>query len=172
MTQERPNAVTLKGNPFTLLGPQLEEGQPAPDFTVVGQDLKPVTLKDTQGKVRILSVVPSLDTPVCDSQTKRFNQEAASLEGVDIYTISMDLPFAQARWCSAAEADRVVMLSDHREASFGRSYGTLVKELRLESRAIFVLDEEDTIRYVEYVREIGEHPDYEAALEKARELAG
>ncbi len=172
MTVERPQAVTLKGNPLTLVGPELKVGDRAPDFTVVTRDLKPFTLADTEGKVRIFSVVPSLDTPVCDTQTRRFNKEAGDLAGTRIYTISMDLPFAQARWCAAAGVDRLVMLSDHRDASFGRAWGTLIKELRLESRAIFVVDEAGVIRYAQYVPEVSEHPDYDAALAAARQLAG
>ncbi|GAB4108123.1 MAG: thiol peroxidase [Acidobacteriota bacterium] len=172
MTVERPQAVTLKGNPLTLVGPELKVGDRAPDFTVVTRDLKPFTLADTEGKVRIFSVVPSLDTPVCDTQTRRFNKEATDLPGTKIYTISMDLPFAQARWCAAAGVDRLVMLSDHRDASFGQAWGTLIKELRLESRAIFVVDDQGVIRHVQYVPEVSEHPDYEAALAAARRLAG
>jgi thiol peroxidase len=171
MAVERPNAVTLKGNPFTLVGRELKEGDKAPDFVTVGSDLKPVALADTAGNARIFSVVPSLDTPVCDSQTRRFNKEANDLADVQIYTISMDLPFAQSRWCAAAGIDRVTMLSDHRDAAFGTSYGTLIKELRLNARALFVVDKDDTIRHVQYVREVGEHPDYDAALEATRKIA-
>ena len=137
---ERPGATTLKGNPLTLVGPELKAGDAAPDFTLVDGGLKPVTLKDTGNTVRIISVVPSLDTPVCDAQTKHFNEEAAKLPGVDIITVSMDLPFAQKRWCGAFGVDKVKMLSDHKDGSFGANYGTLIKELRIESRAIFVLD--------------------------------
>jgi thiol peroxidase len=172
MTVERPQAVTLKGNPLTLVGPELKVGDRAPDFTAVTRDLKPFTLAETGGRVRIFSVVPSLDTPVCDTQTRRFNKEITDLPGTTIYTISMDLPFAQARWCAAAGVDRLVMLSDHRDASFGRAWGTLIKELRLESRAIFVVDEQGVIRHVQYVPEVSEHPDYEAALAAARRLVG
>jgi thiol peroxidase len=172
MTVERPQAVTLKGNPLTLVGPELKVGDRAPDFTAVTRDLKPFTLAETGGRVRIFSVVPSLDTPVCDTQTRRFNKEITDLPDTTIYTISMDLPFAQARWCAAAGVDRLVMLSDHRDASFGRAWGTLIKELRLESRAIFVVDEQGVIRHVQYVPEVSEHPDYEAALAAARRLAG
>lgn len=170
MTMERAAAVTLKGNPFTLLGPRLNAGDQAPDFEVVDTNMKTVRLADTDGGVRIFSVVPSLDTPVCDSQTRRFNKEASQLGDVKIYTVSMDLPFAQSRWCSAAGIDRLVMLSDHRSGNFGLNYGTLIKELRLNSRAIFVVDGNNTIRYAEYVPEVGEHPDYEAALNAAQEL--
>lgn len=172
MTEERPNAVTLRGNPYTLIGPALKAGDRAPDFEVVGKDLKPVTLADTGNGVRIFSIVPSLDTPVCDTMTRRFNQEANELEGVRILTVSMDLPFAQTRWCTAAGVDNIRMLSDHRSGSFGKAYGTLIKELRLESRAIFVVDSEGVVRHVEYVKEVADQPDYDAALEVVRELAG
>jgi len=169
---ERPGATTLKGNPLTLVGPELKPGDKAPDFEVVDLTLSPVNLAATGNSVRIFSVVPSLDTPVCDAQTKRFNEEAAKLPGVDIYTISMDLPFAQKRWCGAFGVDRVKMLSDHRSASFGTNYGTLIKELRIECRAIFVVDKDNVIRHVEYVKEVGDHPNYEAALAAAHALAG
>jgi len=165
---ERAGATTLKGNPLTLVGPELKAGDAAPDFTVVDGGLKAVTLKDTGSQVRIISVVPSLDTPVCDAQTKRFNEEAAKLPGVDIITVSMDLPFAQKRWCGAFGVDRIKMLSDHRTGSFGESYGTLIKDLRIESRAIFVLDKSNIIRYVEYVKEVADHPNYDAALAAAK----
>jgi thiol peroxidase len=165
---ERPGATTLRGNPLTLIGPELKPGDPAPDFLLIDNNLKPVTLKDTGNHVRIISVVPSLDTPVCDAQTKKFNEEAANLPGVDIITVSMDLPFAQKRWCGAFGVDKVKMLSDHRDASFGSNYGTLIKELRIESRAIFVLDSENKIRHAEYVKEVSDFPNYEAALAAAR----
>jgi thiol peroxidase len=165
---ERPGATTMKGNPLTLIGPELKPGDKAPDFKLVDNSLKNVTLADTGHNVRIISVVPSLDTPVCDAQTKRFNEEAAKLPGVDILTVSMDLPFAQKRWCGAFGVDKVKMLSDHRDGSFGTNYGTLIKDLRIESRAIFVLDKAGTIRHVEYVKEVAEHPNYDAALGAAR----
>jgi thiol peroxidase len=168
---ERPGAVTLRGQPLTLIGPELKAGDKAPDFDVVDTTLSPVNLAKTGNAVRIFSVVPSLDTPVCDAQTKRFNDEAGKMPGVEIYTISMDLPFAQKRWCGAFGVDHVKMLSDHRNASFGQAYGTLIKELRIESRAIFVLDKDNVIRYVEYVKEVADFPDYEAALNAARALA-
>ena len=172
MSKERQNAVTLKGNPLTLVGPELKAGDKAPDFAVVDTGLKPVSLSDTSGTVRVFSVVPSLDTPICDTQTRRFNEEAAKLEGSKIYTISMDLPFAQNRWCTTAGVSKLVMLSDYQEGSFGENYGTLIKELRLNARAIFVIDSDDVIRYVEYVGEVGDHPDYESALNAAKEVAG
>jgi len=152
---ERAGATTLKGNPLTLIGPELKTGDTAPDFTLTGGDLKPVSLKDTGSNVRIISVVPSLDTPVCDAQTKRFNEEVGKLSGVDVITVSMDLPFAQKRWCGAFGVDKVKMLSDH-------------KELRIESRAIFVLDRSNKIRHVEYVKEVADHPNYDTALAAAR----
>ena len=172
MTVERPNAVTLKGNPFTLVGVELKAGDKAPDFVTIGSDLNPVSLGDTVGKSRIFSVVPSLDTPVCDTQTRRFNEEAASLADVQIYTISMDLPFAQSRWCAAAGVDRVTMLSDHRDAVFGANYGTLIKELRLNARALFVVDKDNTICHAQYVEEVADHPNYDEALAAIREIAG
>jgi thioredoxin-dependent peroxiredoxin len=165
---ERPGATTLKGNPLTLLGPELKPGDPAPDFLLTDRGLKPITLKDTGNHVRIISVVPSLDTPVCDAQTKKFNEAASSLPGVDILTVSMDLPFGQSRWCNAFAVDRLMMLSDYKNCSFGENYGTLIKELRIESRAIFVVDQDNIVRYVEYVREVGDYPNFEAALNAAR----
>lgn len=165
---ERAGATTMRGKPLTLVGPELKPGDKAPDFSVVDGALKPVTLADTGRNVRIVSVVPSLDTPVCDAQTKRFNEEAARLPNVDIYTVSMDLPFAQKRWCGAFGVDKVKMLSDHKDASFGSHYGTLIKELRIESRAIFVLDKDNTVKHAEYVKEVADFPDYEAALNAAK----
>lgn len=169
---ERSGATTFKGNPLTLVGPALQPGAKAPDFEVVDNTLQSVTLAGTGNNVRIFSVVPSLDTPVCDMQTKRFNDEAAKLSGVDIFTISMDLPFAQKRWCGSFGVDHIKMLSDHRNASFGENYGTLIKEWRVESRAIFVVDKGNVIRHVEYVKEVADHPNYDAALAAARQLAG
>jgi thiol peroxidase len=169
-TPERAGATTMRGNPLTLLGREVKPGEKAPDFDVVNDSLKPVNLAATSGAVRIFSVIPSLDTPVCDAQTRRFNEEAAQLPGVDIYTVSMDLPFAQKRWCGAYGVDRVKMLSDHKSGSFGEQYGTLIKELRIESRAIFVLDKDNTVKHVEYVKEVADHPNYDAALGAARSL--
>jgi thioredoxin-dependent peroxiredoxin len=165
---ERAAATTMRGNPLTLVGPELKAGDKAPDFATIDSSMKPVTLSDTGKKTRIFSVVPSLDTPVCDAQTKRFNEEAGKLDSVDIYTVSMDLPFAQKRFCNSFALDNVKMLSDHRDASFGQSYGTLIKELRILSRAIFVVGPDDKLKYVEYVPEVADHPDYEAALSAAR----
>ena len=156
------------GNPMTLLGPELKAGDKAPEFNAIDDGLKPVNLAATGNGVRIFSVVPSLDTPVCDMQTKRFNDESGKLGGITIYTISMDLPFAQKRWCGAFGVDHVKMLSDHRDASFGQAYGTLIKDLRIMSRAIFVVDKNNVITHAEYVKEVSEHPNYDAALAAAR----
>jgi len=168
---ERPGGTTLRGTPMTLVGPELKVGENAPDFDVLDDSLKPVNLAATGHKVRIFSVVPSLDTPVCDIQTKRFNDELQKLDGIDIYSVSMDLPFAQKRWCNAFGVDNVKMLSDHRDGSFGEHYGTLIKEMRIESRAIFVLDRDNKLRHVEYVQNVSDHPDYEAALKAATSIA-
>lgn len=163
---ERKGAVTFKGNPLTLIGPELKAGDRAPDFKVLSKDLSEVTLASSKGKTRLISVVPSLDTPVCEMQTKRFNEEAARLPAqVAVLTLSCDLPFAQSRFCSATKAEKIQCLSDHREVSFGRAYGVLIKELRLLSRAIFIVGPDDKIQYAEYVKEITQHPDYEKALQ-------
>jgi thiol peroxidase len=168
MTQERQGAITFKGKPVTLLGPEIKVGDQAPDFTVLANDLSPVTLNDSKGSVRIISVVPSLDTGVCDQQTRRFNEEAGKLEGVKVLTVSVDLPFAQKRWCGAAGVENVQTLSDHRDLSFGTAYGVAIKELRLLARAVFVIDKNDKVVYAEYVPEVTNHPDYEAPILAAK----
>jgi len=157
---------------MTVVGPELKAGDEAPDFQAVDDSLKPVTLSTTGNTVRIFSVVPSLDTPVCDAQTKRFNEEAGKLPDLKIYTVSMDLPFAQKRWCGAYGVDHIKMISDHRSGSFGEHYGTLIKDLRIMSRAIFVVDKDNKIRHVEYVKEVADHPNYESALAVAKSLSG
>jgi thiol peroxidase len=162
----------MRGNPLTLIGPELKAGDKAPDFEAVTDTLQPIDLAKTGAGVRIFSVLPSLDTPVCDAQTKKFNEALAGLSGVEIYTVSMDLPFAQKRWCGNFGVDRVKMVSDHKTGSFGEHYGTLIKELRVESRAIFVVDQENTIRHAEYVKEVADHPDYDSALNMAKSLLG
>jgi thiol peroxidase len=169
--QERIGVATLKGKELTLLGPELQVGDKAPDF-ILNKDLTTeVSLADYKGKIKLISVVPSLDTGVCDAQTRRFNVEAASLgKDVVILTVSVDLPFAQARWCGAAGVDKVVTLSDYKYKSFGMEYGVLIKELQLDMRSIFVLDKDNTITYIEYVKEMSEHPDYEAALSAVKAL--
>lgn len=160
--------VTFKGNPVTLVGNEVNVGDKAPNFKVLANDLSEVTLDDSKGHVRLISVVPSIDTGVCDAQTRRFNEEAASLPGVKVLTISVDLPFAQARWCAAKDIDNVQVLSDHRDLSFGEAYGLHMKELRLLARSIFVVDSSDTVVYKEIVNEVGEHPNYEAAVQAAK----
>ncbi len=158
---ERQGLVTMGGRPVTLVGEELRVGMPAPDFTAVGNDLKPVKLSQYRGKVVIISAVPSLDTPVCDVETRRFNSEAAKLgPDVVVLTVSMDLPFAQKRWCGAAGIDRVITVSDHRTAEFGQAYGVLMKEVRLLARAVFVVDRDGVIRYIQLVPEVGSEPDY------------
>jgi thiol peroxidase len=168
---ERSGIITFKGNPFTLLGPELKVGDKAPDFTVVDNGLAPVSLSNSAGRIRIISSVPSLDTPVCDTETRRFNQEAAGLPGeVVVLTISLDLPFAQKRWCGAAGIDKVTTLSDYRERSFGQNYGVLIKELLLLTRAIFVIDAQGVIRYIQIVPEVTSEPDYAAVIAAAKAL--
>ena len=164
--EERAGIITMKGNPLTLVGKELKVGDPAPDFEVLDNNLTPVRLTSFKGKVCVVCSVPSLDTPVCDMETRRFNEEAGKLgTDVRILTISMDLPFAQKRWCGAAGVDKVVTLSDHRDASFGAAYGVLIKELRLLGRAVFVLDRKGTVRYIQIVKEVTDEPDYDAVLE-------
>lgn len=161
-------SITFKNSPVTLLGNEVKVGDNAPDFTVLSNELAPVTLADSKGKVRLISVVPSIDTGVCDAQTRRFNEEASTLGNVEVLTISMDLPFAQTRWCAANGIENVQTLSDHRDASFGEAYGVLIQELRLLARAVFVVDANDKVTYVEYVSEATNHPNYEAAIEAAK----
>lgn len=169
--QERTGLVTLQGNPVALLGPELKVGDKAPDFTLLKNDMSPASLADYKGKVIVLSVVPSLDTPVCDTQTRKFNEQAAALgDNVVILTVSVDLPFAQARWCGAAGVDKVTTLSDHREASFGAAYGLLIAGLRLLARAVLVIDPQGVIQYVQLVAEVATEPDYDAALAAAKKL--
>ncbi|MFB6467689.1 thiol peroxidase [Cytobacillus sp. Hz8] len=161
-------SVTFNGNPVTLLGNEVKVGDKAPNFKVLAPDLSEVTLDGTKGNVRLISVVPSIDTGVCDAQTRRFNEEASSLPNVKILTISVDLPFAQKRWCAAAGIENVQTLSDHRDLSFGEAYGVAMQELRLLARAVFVVDSNDVVTYAEYVSEATNHPNYEAAIEAAK----
>lgn len=166
--QEHKGIITMGGNPLTLEGNMVKAGDMAQDFTVLAPDLSPVKLSDYNGKVRIISVVPSIDTPVCDTQTRQFNKEAASLPDVEILTVSCDLPFALGRFCGAAGIDKVHTCSDHRDLDFGHKYGFVIKELRLLSRGIVVVDKEGKVVYVEYVKEVTNLPDFEKALEAAR----
>lgn len=168
---ERTGIITFKGNPFTLLGAELKVGAKAPEFRVVDNSLAPITLASYRGKIKVISAVPSLDTPVCDTETRRFNQEAAGLpDNVVVLTISLDLPFAQKRWCGAAGIDRVTTLSDYQERSFASAYGVLIKELKLLSRSIFVIDADDTIRYIQIVPEVTSEPDYAAVIAAVKSL--
>ncbi len=168
---ERIGVVTIHGNPLTLVGPDLRVGDKAPDFTALNSDLKEVRLKDFEGNIKVISVTPSLDTPVCDIQARRFNQEAANFsDNVVVINISMDLPFAIARFCSAAGIDRVKTLSDHRDASFGSAYGVLIKELRLLARSIFIIDKDNIIRLKEIVPEVTNHPDYEGVVNLIKKM--
>ncbi|MBW5445087.1 thiol peroxidase [Cohnella sp. CFH 77786] len=169
MAQER--SAKLKGNPITLIGPELKAGDQAPDFNLNKNLLETASLKDYAGKIKLISVVPSIDTGVCDAQTRRFNEEAAGLgENVVILTVSADLPFAQSRWCAAAGVERVVLLSDYKGNTFGQAYGVLIKELALDMRSIFVVDANDKITYVEVLEEMTEHPDYDAAIAAVKAL--
>lgn len=171
MTEERTGVATIKGNPITLIGPELKVGDQAPDFTINKDLTTGASLSDYEGKIKLISVVPSLDTSVCDAQTRRFNEEAAKLgDHVAVLTISVDLPFAQSRFCSVAGIENLDTLSDYKFRSFGQSYGVLIKELQLDMRSIFVVDEKNTIRYVEYLKEMTVHPDYEAALSAVKAL--
>jgi thiol peroxidase len=169
--QEREGAITVKGDPLTLLGEQVKVGDPAPDCEVLDNDLSPVRLSSLRSKVCVICSVPSLDTPVCDTETRKFNEQAGQLgDGAVVLTISMDLPFAQKRWCGAAGIENVQTLSDHRDGEFGAAYGVLIKELRLLARAVFVVDKAGTIRYIQLVDGLTEEPDYDAALKAAKDL--
>ncbi len=169
--EDRKGIITMKDQPLTLLGKGLKVGEPAPDFEALTNDLSPIKLSSFRGRICIISSVPSLDTSVCDTMTRRFNEEAGSLgEDVVVLTISMDLPFAQSRWCGAAGVKNVQTLSDHRDASFGNAFGVLIKELRLLARAVFVVDKEGIVRYVQIVNELTNEPDYEAVLKMVREV--
>ena len=171
MSVERFGAVTTKGNPLTVIGSPLSVGDKAPDFVLRRTVADTLTLADSAGKVRLISVVPSLDTGICDAQTRRFNEEAAGLgDDVAIITVSAEHPFNIRRWCGAAGIEQVNVLSDHLDMSFGTAYGTYIKEWRLEQRSIFVIDRDDVVRYVEYVPEIAQFPDFDGALAAVRSL--
>lgn len=169
--QERKGVVTFKGNPITLIGPEIKPGMKAPEFHVIAGDLSLYTLDHSKGKIRLISTSPSLDTPVCDQQARRFNEEASRLpQDVEVITITMDLPFAQKRFCSVAGIERIKCFSDHRDASFGTAYGVLIKELRLLARSVFIVDRDGIVRYVEYVPEITTHPNYDKAIDAVKSL--
>ncbi len=164
------NLVTFGGNPVTLLGKIPKVGSNAKNFICIDKDLKIVKLSDYQGKVRIISSVPSIDTGVCSEQIRRFNKEASKLKNTQVIGVSNDLPFALKRFCEAEGIENVVAFSDHKDIDFGVKYGLLIEDLRLLARAIVIIDKHDVVRYVEIVKEIGEHPDYEKALKIAKEL--
>ncbi len=168
--EERKGIVTFKGGPLTLVGPELKLGQKAPDAVVTGNDLSDVAISSFAGKVVILCTVPSLDTAVCDIQTRKFNEKAGALGDVVILTISMDLPFAQKRWCGAAGVDKVKTLSDYKDAKFARAYGLLIKELHLLARSVIVLDKQQTIRYIQIVPEVASEPDYDSVLKAVQQV--
>ena len=168
---ERENAITFKGDPLTLVGSEVSVGTTAPDFSAVANDLSSYKLSDDKGKVIVIASVPSLDTGICDKETRKFNELAASLgDNVVILTISMDLPFAQARWCGAAGVERVKTVSDYKEADFGNKYGLLIKELHLLARAVLVIDPQGAIQYYQLVPEIAQEPDYDAVIEAVKRL--
>ena len=168
--EKRKDLITMGGNPVTLIGKEIKVGDKAPDFTALKSDLSPYSLKDAGQGVKIISVVPSLDTGVCELQTINFNEQAAKLEDVTILTLSVDLPFAQGRFCSANNIDKVLTLSDHRDLSFGMNYGYVIEELRLLARGIVIIDKDNIVKYVEYVKEVTDHPDYDKAIEEAKKL--
>ncbi len=169
---ERANAITLKGNPMTLLGDELKVGDAAPAFSLKANDMSDKTLADFAGKVKIVSVVPSLDTPVCDVETKRFNEAAGELgDSTVVLTVSVDTPMAQKRWCGAAGVENVVCLSDFKDHTFGPAYGVRIKEIGLLARCLFVIDANDTVQYVQLVPEVAEEPNYDAVLNAAKALA-
>ena len=170
---ERNDVVKMKGGPITLIRNEVKVGDDAPDFTVLDENLQPVKLSDFKGKTAVISSVPSLDTPVCDTETRRFNHEAAGLsDDVAILTISMDLPFAQARWCGAAGIEKVKVYSDYRDADFGNAFGVLIKELRLLARTIFIVDKNGKVQYIQYVEETTTEPDYNAVFKALKEISG
>lgn len=169
--EEHTGIITMKGSPLTLLGNQLKVGESAPEFELLDNDLSKVNASAFRGKICVISSVPSLDTPVCDMETRRFNEEAGNLgDDVSIITISMDLPFAQKRWCGAAGVEKVTTLSDHFDAAFGMAYGVLIKELRLLARAVFVVDREGIVQYIQIVKEVADEPDYDAVIAAVKKL--
>ncbi|MDK2934579.1 MAG: thioredoxin-dependent peroxiredoxin [Clostridiales bacterium] len=173
MTVEiRKNAITLHNNPLSLRGKEIKVGDKAPNFKAVKQDLSEFDFyNDTKGKIKIISAVPSIDTEVCALQTKRFNQEATALsDDIEIITISVDLPFAQNRFCGAEGIQNIQVISDHKDLDFGEKYGFVIDELRLLSRGIVIVDKDNNVKYVEYVKEVSNHPDYDKALEEVKKL--
>lgn len=169
--EKRTGYLKMKGHPLTLLGKELKIGDKAPDFTALTPELQPCTLADTAGKVRVISVVPSIDTPVCDAQTRYFNQDASQLPGVAILSLSVDLPFALKRYCAAQGIENLTTLSDHKDLDFGKKYGFVIEELRLLSRGVIVIDKQDVIRYIQYVPNVEDQPDFDSALAAVKALS-
>jgi thiol peroxidase len=167
---ERANAVTLKGNPMTLVGQELKVGDQAPDATLVASDLSEVKISSFKGKKLVISAMPSIDTPVCDLEGKRFNKEAINLKDVTVINVTVDLPFAQKRWCGALESNNMTTLSDYRYGSFGENYGVMIKGLKLLARCVFVIDTDLKIRYIQLVKEVSQEPDYAAVLNAVKSL--
>jgi thiol peroxidase len=170
--KENVGGVTIKGNSLTTLGKHVNVGEKAPDFLLVKNNMQPVSLADSAGKVRLISVVPSLDTGICHAQTKRFNDEALNYAGVEFLTVSAEHPFNQKRWCEQESCSNIAVVSDHMAMQFGQDYGLAIKEWRLLQRAIIIIDADDTVAYTEYIPEIAQFPDYDAALVKLEELVG
>ena len=167
---ERKGAVAMRGNPMTLVGQELKVGDSAPNFTVLSEAMTPVSLNDFDGMFKVISVTPSLDTPVCDLQIHWFNEDAANIQDTVVLNISMDLPFAIKKFCATAGIEKAKALSDHKEASFGKAYGVLMKELRLLARSIFIIDKSNVVRYIQIVSEQTNEPDYEAAVEALKNM--
>lgn len=171
MVLERNGVTEMHGKPLTLIGPEIKVGDKAPDFRLLTNDLKTVSLSNYEDKIKLISVIPSLDTSVCNAQTRRLNEEMNNLsKDVVVLTVSVDLPFAQNRWCGAANVNNIVTLSDHKDTNFGVSYGVLIKDDRILTRTVFVLDKENVVRHVEYVSENVNHPDYEALLDAVKKI--
>ncbi len=168
--EKRTNVVTFGGNPVTLLGNEIKVGDKAPDFSAITISLQPVSLRDFDGKAKLISVYPSIDTGICSAQTRRFNEEAAKLDGLQVISISCDLPFALGRFCATEGIDKALTVSDHYALDFGLKYGFAIEQLRLLARGVVILDKENTVRYVEYVKEITTHPDYDLAISVAKSL--
>jgi len=166
----KKRTIAMRGIPITVIGEPLAVGDAAPDFTLLDNDFNPVSLRDFGDKVKLISIVPSLDTGVCDFQTRRFNQELSALEGAAVITVSVDLPFAQKRWCGSAGLENAITLSDYLNVEFGKAYGVLIEEKRLLARAVLVLDRQNRVTYAEYLDEVSKHPDYEQALAAVKAL--
>lgn len=167
--EKRTNVIKFAGNAMTLIGTEIKIGDIAPDFTALSPDLSPLSLSSTKGQVRVISVVPSIDTPVCDMQTRWFNEEAAKIEGLTVLSISVDLPFAIKKYCATKGIENIKTLSDHKDLDFGLKYGFVIEELRLLARGTVVIDRDDIVRHVEYVSNVSDHPNYDTAMTVVKE---